>query len=190
MKTTLIRIALAVAAVTALGLTACSAGAESKPAGNTQAVSTPQAANSNPPSAGNVATASNGGDVNITASADGSGGKTGSGDEGDSDDKPCVGNPNVSSSNGAVTLSGHCDTINITGSGNTVTFESADKVIISGGNNTVNGQELDDVEITSSGNTVTAADDLDEVTVSGSGNTISSQGVEKKNDTGSGNTIS
>ena len=35
MKTTVIRIALAVAAVTALGLTACSAGAESKPAGNT-----------------------------------------------------------------------------------------------------------------------------------------------------------
>ena len=131
-----------------------------------------------------------GGDANTTASSDGSGNKSGSKDKGDSDDKPCVGNPNVSSSNGVVTLSGHCDTINITGSGNQVTFESADKVILSGGNNSVTGQKLDDVEITSSGNSVTVADDLDEVTVSGSGNTVSSQGVEKKKDTGSGNTIS
>ena len=62
MKTNLIRIALAAAAVTALGLSACSAGAENKPAGNTQAVSTTQDANKNTPSPGNVATASNGGD--------------------------------------------------------------------------------------------------------------------------------
>ena len=72
MKTNPIRIALAAAAVTALGLSACSAGAETKPAGNTQAVSTTQAANANTPSAGNVATASNGGDANVTASAGGS----------------------------------------------------------------------------------------------------------------------
>ena len=39
MKTTLIRITLATAAIAALGLSACSAGAETKPAGNTQAVS-------------------------------------------------------------------------------------------------------------------------------------------------------
>ena len=70
MKTNLIRIALAATAVTALGLSACSAGAETKPAGNTQAVTTTQAA-SNPP-AGATATASNGGDVNVTASASGS----------------------------------------------------------------------------------------------------------------------
>ena len=68
MKTNLIRIALAAAAVTALGLSACSAGAENKPAGNTQAVSTTQDANKNTPSPGNVATASNGGDANTTAS--------------------------------------------------------------------------------------------------------------------------
>ena len=43
MKTNLIRIALATAAITVLGLSACSAGAENKPAGNTQAVSTTQA---------------------------------------------------------------------------------------------------------------------------------------------------
>ena len=190
MKTNLIRIALAAAAVTALGLSACSAGAENKPAGNTQAVSTTQDANKNTPSPGNVATASNGGDANVTAISDGSGNKSGSKDKGDSDDKPCVGNPNVSSSNGVVTLSGHCDTINITGSGNQVTFESADKVILSGGNNSVTGQELDDVEITSSGNSLNVTDDLDEVTVSGSGNTVASQGIAKKNDTGSDNSLS
>ena len=43
MKTTLIRITIATAAITVLGLSACSAGAETKPAGNTQAVSTSQA---------------------------------------------------------------------------------------------------------------------------------------------------
>ena len=190
MKTTLIRITLATAAITALGLSACSAGAETKPAGNTQAVSTT-------PSAGNVATTSNGNDTNATASAGGSDNKSSTGDndddgksKGDSDDKPCVGDPNVSTSDGVVTLSGHCDTIKITGSGNQITFESADKVILSGGSNSVTGQELDDVEITSSGNSLNVTDDLDEVTVSGSGNTVSSKGIAKKNDTGSDNSLS
>ena len=136
MKTTLIRITIATAAITVLGLSACSAGAETKPAGNTQAVSTSQAGATNTPSAGNVATTSNGNDTNATASAGGSDNKSSTGDnddgknKGDSDDKPCVGDPNVSTSNGVVTLSGHCDTIKITGSGNQVTFESADKVIL------------------------------------------------------------
>ena len=143
MKTTLIRITIATAAITVLGLSACSAGAETKPAGNTQAVSTSQAGATNTPSAGNVATTSNGNDTNATASAGGSDNKSSTGNnndgknKGDSDDKPCVGNPNVSSSNGVVTLSGHCDTIKITGSGNTVASQGIAKKNDTGSDNSL-----------------------------------------------------